>query len=141
MENKLCLWISLVVGVPLFRMIEVVSIARSTAGASQIDFARHAALGLIIGVGCALAAKILKLEGRRLTLLPVLAVGYAMLLIGVTYPHAMFSMQSSFVTTLLMMDMGSWIIAVGGATLIGAVAMRPRTARPMGGAIPRPGRV
>jgi hypothetical protein len=142
MEKKFYLWVSLVVGVPMFRLLEVFSLAHSTSGGSQIDFVRHAALGIIVGVACALTVRLLKLEGRRLSLLPVLAVGYATLLLGFTYPHNLFSMPASFVSSLLMMDMAAWIIAVGGATLIGAATMRPRqtrlVARP---AIPRLDRV
>jgi len=136
MENKLYLWVSLVVGVPVFRVIEVVSIARTSSGASQIDFAKYAALGLIVGVGCALAAKILKLEGRRLLMLPVLAVGYAALLSGVAYPKSLFSMPSAYVSLLVMLDLVAWIVAVGGATLIGNLAMRPRERRALA-SIPR----
>lgn len=138
MEKKLCLWISLIVGIPAIRVIEVVSLSRSTSGASQVDYVRHLALGLIVGIGCAMAVKIMRLEGKRLSILPVLAVGYAALLLGVTYPKSLFAMPSSYVMSLLMMDMVAWIIAVGGATMIGAIATRPRSGGTISGSsIPR----
>lgn len=138
MENKLYLWISLIVGVPVFRVIEALSVARTMSAGAQVDYAKHAVLGLVVGVGCALAAKLLKMEGRRLMMLPVFALGYAMLLLGVAYPKNVLSMSSSFVSMLLMLDMVAWILAVGGATLIGCLAMRPQERRAVAGAaIPR----
>jgi len=138
MENKLYLWISLVVGIPVFRVVEAFSVSRMGNAGAQIDFTKHAVLGLVVGIGCALAAKLLKLEGRRLMMLPVLALGYAMLLLGFAYPKAIFSMPAAYVSLLLILDMGAWILAVGGATLIGSLAMRPQERRALAGAaIPR----
>lgn len=127
MENKVYLWISLILGVPAIRLLEVMAVSRATPGFGQVHYSQFALLGLVVGVACALAAKILKLEGWKLVFVPVLALGYAALLLRVTYPAALFRMDPVFVGKLLALDFSAWAIAVGGATFIGAIASRART--------------
>lgn len=127
MEKKVSLWVALIFGVPLIRLVEVYSVGTSTPGLSASLLWGHATLGLVIGTACAMCAQMLKLSGRQIVwVLPLLALGYSLVLICFTYRPSFFKMDAAFVSNALALDLGSWLIAVTGAAFIGYVATRPR---------------
>jgi len=89
--------------------------------------ASHAALAVIIGTACALTAQLMNLSGKRLLwVLPLLTVGYSLLLLLASYSKATWHMPADYLSTLMIMDIMSWVVAVFGASFVGYIAMKPR---------------
>jgi hypothetical protein len=131
MEKKVHLWTALILGVPVLRVVEVACVSfANRSGLHPKDLLFHFGLGLIIGIGCAMSAQLLKISDRRLLwALPCMAMAYAGALLCFTYHPRFFHQDPAFVSTLLLMDLGSWAIAVFGASVIGYVATRPSPPR------------
>ena len=127
MEKKVYFTLSLVLGVPLIRLVEVMATGKFPEGAQLTALGLHMALGLVLGTGCAMTAQLMNLKDKKvLWAIPLLAFAYSVLLILVTYPKHTFQLDPSVISTAILMDLGSWMIAVFGATYIGYVATRPR---------------
>jgi hypothetical protein len=127
MEKKNYLGVSLVLGVPALRLIEVLAVAFFAGGLAHVDYAGHLGLGLVIGVACTITAQIVKLNAKRsIWVLPILAVAYALVLLLLTYPPQFFKLNATYVSTMILVDLATWAMAVAGAAIIGYVAARPR---------------
>lgn len=132
MEKKVYLWVALILGVPLLRLVEVFGVTFATGGLRNESIFGHVGLGLIIGIGCAMAANLMGLSDRRvLWALPALAVGYASALLFVAYPMRFFHQDPTYVSSLILMDLGSWAIAVFGASFVGYIISRPTVRVPV----------
>ncbi|AIE85394.1 hypothetical protein [Fimbriimonas ginsengisoli] len=128
MEKKIYLGLSLILGVPILRVIEIVAIGLTMGGLSAANFVGHATLGLIIGVACAISVQVLKLRpAKMLWVLPLLAVAYAGLLLGVSYPPTFFKLDPTYVSTMILMDLGAWAIVVAGASTVAFMTTRTRS--------------
>jgi hypothetical protein len=126
MEKKVHLWIALIVGIPLIRMIEAYSVGLFLTGFTWSSLFMHAGLGLVMGVACALTAQMLKLSNRQcLWVLPLLGIGYTLVLLLATYRPVVFKMDPTFLSNILLMELSTWLIAIAGAAFIGYVAAKP----------------
>jgi hypothetical protein len=130
MEKKVYLWLALILGVPLLRLVEVFGIRSLTGELRGESLLGHIGLALIIGIGCAMGAQLTRMTDRRvLWAMPLLAVVYVGALVLPSYPARFLHQDPTFVLTLLLMDFGSWAIAVFGSALVGHVVSRPSAAK------------